>query len=256
MPGALTQLHVVYAVLLRETKTRFGSHQLGYLWAIVHPLLWIGMFAVLYRALGRGLPPGMSLIAFLATGIIPFSLFRETAGRCMSAIDANRGLLFYPLVRPLDLVIARLVLEFVTQLVVLAVLLGITAVLDESMRVNDVLETLLALVLAAGLGASLGLVSCSLSVYSRVVEQLFPALLRPLFWLSAVFHPVASVPNSAREILLLNPVTHVVEMTRNGWFPGYNARHVDPWYVATWIVVLAFVGLTLERTARRHLELS
>lgn len=256
MHGVLTQLHVVYAVLLRETKTRFGSHRLGYLWAIVHPLLWIGMFALLYRAVGRALPPGTSQIAFLATGIVPFTLFRETASRCMSAIDGNRGLLFYPLVRPLDLVIARVVLEFVTQLIVLTLLLCASAFIDDTLQVHDLLRTLSGLVLAAGLGASLGLVCCGLSVYSRVVEQLFPAVVRPLFWVSAVFHPVASMPTGIRELLLLNPVTHVVEMVRDGWFPGYAAQHVDVWYVAIWVLVLSFFGLTLERTARRHLELS
>src|SRR5689334_10104794 len=137
MRGALTQLHVVYAVLLRETKTRFGSHKLGYLWAVVHPILWIGMFALLYRSVGRSMPPGTSQIAFLTTGIVPFSLFRETTGRCMSAIEANKGLLFYPQVRPLDLVIARVVLEFVTQLVVMALLLGASVIIDGAPRIND-----------------------------------------------------------------------------------------------------------------------
>src|SRR5215216_777475 len=107
MRGSLTQLQVIHALLLRETKTRFGANQLGYLWAFVQPSLWIGMFLVFDSLFGRTAPPGMSLVAFLTTGIVPFSLFRETTNRCVSAIEANKGLLFYPQVRPLDLVIAR-----------------------------------------------------------------------------------------------------------------------------------------------------
>ncbi|RYZ04773.1 MAG: hypothetical protein EOO73_22560 [Myxococcales bacterium] len=256
MRGSLTQLQVVHALLLRETKTRFGANQLGYIWAFVEPLLWIGMFVAFYGLFGRMTPPGLSVVAFLATGIVPFSLFRDTAQRCLSAIEANKGLLFYPQVRPLDLVIARAILEGATHLIVMVLLMGGVALWDGALRVDSWLETLAGLALALGLGASLGLLCCGLSVYSATVERLFPSFIRLIFWASALFHPVETLPKAARDILLLNPVVHAIEMTRDGWFPGYQARHVDGSYVCAWILVFLFFGLTLERTARRRLEVS
>lgn len=255
MRGALTQLQVVHALLLRETKTRFGESQLGYLWALVQPLLWIGMFALFYHLLGRSAPPGMSMVGFLATGIVSYSVFRETASRCLSAINANKALLYYPQVRPLDLVAARALLETTTQLTVMGLLMGGLALYEGKFTIDSVLDIGLGLGLAAGLGVSLGLVFCGLSVFSRGVERLVPALMRPLFWLSSIFHTVESVPKGFRDILLLNPVTHAIELVRDGWFPGYYARHADPWYPAAWILVLLFFGLSLERVARRGIEL-
>jgi capsular polysaccharide transport system permease protein len=256
MRGGLTQLQIIHALLLREMKTRFGANHLGYFWAILEPVLWIGMFAGMYRVFGRLAPPGMSVVAFLTTGIVPFSLFRDTTHRCMTAIDANKGLLFYPQVRPLDLIIARVVLEAVTHLVVMLLFMGSLALYEGVPRVNSLLETLLGLALASGLGAATGLVCCCLSVYSPTVERLFPSFMRLMFWLSALFHTVETLPPTIRDLLLLNPVTHVLELVRDGWFPGYGARHADPSYVLAWILVLAFFGLSLERTARRRLELS
>jgi capsular polysaccharide transport system permease protein len=256
MRGSLTQLQVVYALLLREMKTRFGANQLGYLWAILEPALWIGMFAGFYRIFGRLAPPGMSVIAFLTTGIVPFSLFRDTTHRCMVAIEANKGLLFYPQVRPLDLVIARAVLEAATHVVVMGLFMGGLALYEGLPRINSMPETLLGLALASGLGSALGLVCCGLSVYSPTVERLFPTLIRLVFWLSALFHSVETLPTTVRDLLLLNPVTHIIELVRDGWFPGYGARHSSASYVLAWILVLAFVGLGLERTARRRLEVS
>jgi capsular polysaccharide transport system permease protein len=256
MRGSLSQLHVIHALLLRETKTRFGESRLGYVWALAHPILWIGMFAGLYYALGHSTPPGMPILAFLTTGIVPFSLFRESATRCLSAIDSNKGLLFYPLVRPLDLVIARAILETVTQLVVMFLLLGSMAMWQGELHINSWTETLVGLGLAAGIGSSFGLVCCGLSVFSRSVERLFPALIRPIFWLSAVFHPVESLPRGFRDFLLFNPIVHAIELVRDGWFPGYHALHVDIPYTCSWILVMSFVGLSLERVARRKLELT
>jgi capsular polysaccharide transport system permease protein len=256
MRGLLTQLQVIYALLLRETKTRYGDNSLGYLWALLEPSLWIGMFIVLYGVLGHLAPAGTSVVAFLAIGIVSFSLFRDTAQRCMSAIDANRGLLFYPQVRPLDLVLARAVLEAATHLIVLALLLGGHAVWVGTLRIDNLLQVLAGLGLATGLGMGFGLVCCGLSVYSPTVERLFPSIIRVAFWLSALFHPVESLPNEARDLLLLNPVVHAIELVRDGWFPGYDARHVDVLYPVAFILVLLFFGLSLERMARRRLELS
>lgn len=252
----MTQLQVVYALLLRETKTRFGRSQLGYIWALAQPLMWIGMFAVLYGLIGRLVPPGMSVVAFITTGIVPFSLFKETAARSVSAIDGNKGLLFYPQVRPLDLVVARAILEGVTHLLVMALLMSGLALWEGAPNVDSWLQTLAGFGLASALGISLGLVFSGLGVYSSAVARLFPNLVRIFFWTAALFHPIETVPQAARDVLLLNPVTHAVELVRDGWFQGYTARHADPWYPVAWVLILLFFGLSLERVARRHLELT
>ncbi len=256
MPGLFGQLQVVHALLLRETKTRFGRNHLGYLWAVAQPLLWVATFAAMYHAFGRLAPPGMSVLAFLTTGILPFSLFRECATRCLSAIDANRGLLFYPQVRPLDLVIARVALESATQLMVFAILMLAIAIYEGPSPVDNLLEAVAGLTLAGALGASFGLVCCGLSVFTRSVERLFPALMRVLFWVSAIFHPVESLPTAIRDIFLLNPVSHAIELVRDGWFPGYQSRHIDQPYAWAWVLVMTFFGLSLERVARRRMEVT
>jgi len=257
MRGVLIQLQVVHAILLRETKTRFGSSRLGYLWAMVPPAAWIGMFAGIYALLGRRLaPPGTSTLGFLVTGIVPFSAFRETASRCLVAIESNKGLLFYPQVRPLDLIIARVVLEGATNLVLMALFLGGLAMYEGPPRIDSLLEVIVGTSLATGLGGALGLLCCGLSVYSGTVERVFSIFMRLIFWTSALFHPVESLPKQVRDILLLNPVTQSIEIVRDGWFPTYHARHSDVWYPLIWILVLAFFGLSVERMARRRLEVA
>jgi capsular polysaccharide transport system permease protein len=255
MRGALTQLHVVHALLLRETKTRFGVNRLGYLWALIEPAIMVCMFAAFYSTYGHMAVAGANIVAFISAGILPFSLFRDTSSKCMAAISANSGLLFYPQVRPLDLVIARATLELVTCLVVMMLVFGGVMLWTGDTNIVSILETLGGLVLVSALGASFGLMCCGVSVYSSNVELMIPTVLRPLMWFSAVFHSVDSLPTAYRNLMLYNPLVHGIEMVRDGWFPGYNARSIDPWYPILWILVMSFIGLTLERAARRRLEL-
>lgn len=256
MQGLLVQIQVVRALVLRETRTRFGQHKLGYLWAILEPLLLIATFAAMYVIVGRTNPGGVSVVPFLACGFVPFLLFRETSGRAVAAIESNKGLLFYPDIRPLDLVAARVLLEIATNLVAFALIMGGIALWEGQLRVGSWLTTLLGLALASGLGAGLGLVFCGLSTYTKSADRIMGPLLRPLFWISAIFYPSGSLPSTARDLLTWNPVLHVVEITRDGWFPAYHVPHVNPWYPLAWIVVLLFLGLTLERVARRRIQLS
>lgn len=256
MQGLLVQLQVIRALMLRETRTRFGEHKLGYIWALVEPITFIGMFAAMYMLMGRTTMEGVPIIPFLATGMMPFLLFRETVSRAVAAIDGNKGLLFYPDIRPLDLVAARVVLEVVTNVVVFALIMGTLALVEGQLRVGSWLTLLLGLFLASGLGAGIGLVFCGLSTFSKAAERIMGPLLRPLFWISAVFFSSNSLPPVARDLLLWNPVLHAVELAREGWFPGYHPRYVNASYPLAWILVLLFFGLTLERVARRRIQLS
>lgn len=256
MQGLMVQLQVVHALILREIKTRFGTHRLGYLWALLEPTLWIATFGGVYWALGRLAPPSMDVVPFLATGIVPFLLFRETAGRNVSAIDANRGLLFYPRIRPLDLAISRTLLEFATYVLTFALLMGIYCLVVGRVELENVLEILLGFGLASGLGAGLGMAFAGLAVFANFFERLIGPLIRPLFWMSAVFYPVNAMPQGARKLLLYNPVLHAVELVRDGWFAGYHSHYVNAWYPGLWVLGLLFFGLTVERAARRRIQLT
>jgi capsular polysaccharide transport system permease protein len=256
MHGWMRQIQVINAIVLREMRTRFGRHRMGYLWALFEPVMYIATFAVFSVLLGRRMPHGFAVVPFLVTGFLPSLSFSHVATQGMHAINGNRGLLFYPDIRPLDLVISRTLLEIATYLLVFMLLMAGWALWEGRLEVHNVPLTLAGMLLAAGLGGSLGLVLCGLSVFSSSVERLAGPLMRPLFWISALFFSTNELPSEPRGVMLHNPVLHVVELTRSGWFPGYDVPEVSVWYPAVWILVLAYFGLTLERVARRRLELT
>jgi capsular polysaccharide transport system permease protein len=254
--GLQTQLQVVYALMMRETRTRFGKHQLGYIWALIEPLFWVISFYFIFSLMERSLPYGMDIVTFITTGIIPFLLFRQTMGRAHTAIPSNKGLLFYPQIRPLDLILARTGLEIVTLMTVFAIIMAGHALYTGELVIEKPLTVLIGLTLAGLLGAALGLFFSALSVYSRVVDQIVPLLNRPLFWLSGLFYTANQLPARARDVVLWNPILHTVEMVRDGWFHSYEAYYLDISYVLFWIIGFAYTGLVLERLARQRLELT
>lgn len=254
--GFTIQRRVINAVMLREVRTRFGRHQLGYVWAFAESLFWVLTFAGIHSAMGAHPPAGMDLLAFFATGIITFILFRSTLTRCQASIIGNRPLLFFPQVRPLDVAFARAMLEAATVVAVFVGLLSANALLIGELRVDDPLRVLVGLAAAWLLGLGLGMCFLGLSLYFAVTDQLLPILLRPMFFISGLFFTLNDLPGELRDYLVYNPVIHAVELVRDGWFIGYQANHVDVWYLGGWILCSFYFGLLLERFARRRLELT
>jgi capsular polysaccharide transport system permease protein len=252
--GLIAQTEVVHAIILRETRTRFGAHQLGYLWALVEPVLMIVTFLVLSVVAKRSAPFGMDIVGFLTTGIVPYLLFASSAHRVADSINGNRGLLFYPHVQPLDLAIARSILEAATYGGVFIVLMGANALYLREFVIDSALLVAAGFVLASLLGTALGLVFCSLAQYSNAVDRARGPLLRPLFWISGIFFAANQLPTAAADLLGYNPVLTAIELVRSGWYPGYSSAHAHVGYALMCVLTLSFAGLTLERAVRRRIE--
>ena len=120
-----TQGRVVHALIIRETRTRFGDSKLGYGWALLEPTAHILMLSLVFAVLMRGRPPiGEEFFIFYYTGIIPYHMFVHTSSSMTYAIAGNGSLLQLPLVGTFDVLMARGLLELLTDTLVAALLLA------------------------------------------------------------------------------------------------------------------------------------
>jgi capsular polysaccharide transport system permease protein len=99
-------------------------------------------------------------------------------------------------------------------------------------------------------------VFCALEVLTSTAGRVRGPLLRPLFWCSGLFFTANGLPSNVRDILLYNPVLHVIEIVRDGWFPSYEAQHASAGYAMAWMLCLLVLGLLLERVVRRKIEVT
>lgn len=252
--GLLIQWQVIHALIIRETRTRFGKYRMGYIWALIEPMSTIGVMGGMMLLIERPDPLGDNIMLFLATGFMPFLLFRSVAGAGASAVGANKALLFFPQVQVLDLIFARTLLEFATLGAVFIVIFGGMALGAQTLAIDSVTNVLISLFLAGMMGSGFGLILCSIGLFSDAMAQISGMILRPMFWLSAIFFTINDMPPGARNFILYNPVVHCTELLRDGWYPKYTAHYANFSYPAYWCIGLFFVGLVMERVARRKVS--
>ena len=251
--GLSVQGRVVGALVMREMITRYGRGSLGYLWALIEPLIMIAVFLLMFHALGRKSHAGMDLIPFLATGFVTFFAIRGTVGRLCSAISGNLGLLSYPHVTPLDTMIARAVLELATFIVVFAVIIFGAWLFDASPMPHDTFGVIIAITLAITWGFAFGIVEWGVELVFPLVEKFMSAIWRIMMFTSGIFFTLNDIPLEAQKYFALNPIFHAIEHLRAAFFPGYISPITSYDYLLGWIVGLLFLGLLFERSLRNRI---
>jgi capsular polysaccharide transport system permease protein len=243
------RLRVIAALVIREMGTRFGNSAGGYFWAIAEPLGGIALLALAFSLALRSPPLGTSFILFYATGMVPFTMYREMAGGVSGAVGSNRGLLKYPVVTALDAVFAKVVLKFLT-ICVIALILYSSLILGFGLDVDlDLADVVLAGLLATALGLGVGAMNCVLFGFFPTWKNVWGVLTRPLFLISGIFFTYESVPPEFQAILWWNPLIHVIGLMRAGFYASYEAHYVSVAYVLGLGLGLFVVGAYL---LRRH----
>ncbi|MBN2524938.1 MAG: ABC transporter permease [Deltaproteobacteria bacterium] len=250
--GLFQHLHVIHALILRETRTRFGKHSLGYVWAFMEPFLNVGVFFVMFYFLNRQTPAGTDAIGFLCTGFLTFYVFTGTLNKAQTAVQANLALLYYPQVQTLDLVVARCALETVTLGVAFFIFMLFSTMQLHHLPLDSAAKTIMGLSFASLLGTGIGLIFNGLVTVFPTIEHFISLITRPLFWLSGLFWGLNEIPQEYRGALLWNPILHIVELTRDGWYKTYNYEYYSYSYILLWILGAIFFGLVSEKMTRKY----
>ena len=222
---------------------------MGYVWALLEPMAHVIVLALIWSAMGRTEFSGIPLALFLATGIVPYLFFQKTATQCMNAIESNRGLFNYRQVRPVDPVLARIILESIVYFASYLVLLFIAGwFLGYDVRIHDLLGLIMINALLFLLTFGIGL---TLSVYGTLypeVMKLVPMLVfRPMYFISGILFPLSVVPTEYHHWLLWNPLLHVVELNHVYYFRGFETGNVSLLFVALFALGSATFGLLSYR---------
>jgi ABC-type polysaccharide/polyol phosphate export permease/Flp pilus assembly protein TadD len=249
-----TQGRVIHALIIRETRTRFGDSKLGYGWALLEPVAHILMLSLVFAVLMRGRPPiGEEFFIFYYTGIIPYHMFVHTSSSMTYAIASNGSLLQLPLVGTFDVLMARGLLELLTDTLVAAVLLAGFGALGLGALPQDIAGVSTSLLVIWLLGCGCGFLNAVINAFAKSWDKIWAQLTRLLYFCSGIFYVPGMMPEWIRDILAWNPVLHAVDWFRSSFFREYEPHWLDRSYLLTFAVVTLLAGLGLERGLQRRL---
>jgi len=249
-----TQSRVIMALVLRETLSRYGQQKMGFLWALLEPVVVVTAFVTIMSVIRGGDSDEIPLVLFMITGFVPFMMFRDPMNQMQGAIVGNRSLMGFPQVTTFDVILARSVLECSVLLVVFPTILALAHVLlGHTVQVEDPLGVLAACLLLMMIGTGMGFLFASLTPIIPSTRQITMVLLgRPLFFSSGLFFTAESVPAPVREWLLWNPILHLLELLRSAFFFEFESPYGDWKYAGFWAIGTFAFGLLAHQALRRR----
>lgn len=203
-----------------DFKLRYQGSALGYLWAVLRPLL---MFAILYIVFAKLLNFGGDIPhypVYLLTGTVLWSFFTECTSQGIQAI-VNRGDLLRKISFPKYIVVvsatATALINLAINLLVIVIFALINGVAPSLSWLLVPLSVLELYALSLGISFLLG----AINVKYRDVTSIWDVLIQALFYTVPIIYPLTMVINSgsfgliAAKLILLNPIAQAIQDVRH-----------------------------------------
>lgn len=249
--------HFILSSIQTDFRARFARSKLGGIWIIIHPLAQSAIFALILAGLMSARLPGMvdskfAYAEYLMSGMVAWSLFAEIVTRCSTIFIDNANLLKKVAFPRINLPLIVIGSALVNNLLLLACVLAVTALLGHIPGLQLTwlpLLIVLNLALALGTGLLLGI----FNVFIRDIGQVVPIALQLGFWFTPIVYTPNVLPASLRDALLFNPLTPVVQGFQNVMLydrpPDFHAL----FGVLVLTCLLLFVALIVFRRASSDL---
>lgn len=270
VPNILCRKNLILLGELIKTdfKLRYQGSVLGYLWAILRPLLMFSILYVVFAKLlrfGDGIP---HYPVYLLTGTVLWNFFTECTNQGIQSI-VQRGDLLRKINFPKYIIV---IAATATALINLAINLCVIVIFALINGVSPSFSWLLVIplivelyVFSLGISFLLG----AINVKYRDITSIWDVLIQALFYAIPIIYPLSMVVDSApvtgplaAKIIMLNPIAQVIQDVR------YNLITTET--ITTWslinnfwvrivpilivILVLALATLFFRKCSKRFAE--
>ncbi|WP_394165945.1 ABC transporter permease [Neptunomonas phycophila] len=248
---------VWYALFMREALARTTADRFAWFWMIIEPAAMI-VIMVLIRAAVMGNSHhvgGTEFVPWFIVGLFGFYLYRENTMRLIGAIDANKALFAYRQVKPIDPVFIRSYVETVLKTFVFLIFIVLSPLLSIDLTPDNILLAFVAWFALWALGFGIGLILSVLSTLYPEIGKIARIVSFPLLLVSCVLFPIHYVPHSFREIVLMNPIVHGVELLRSSFFSDYELiEGISSLYLLIWVLASISLGMALHIRFKNELK--
>ena len=201
------QGNVLKALVLREVLTRYGRHNIGFLWLFVEPMLFTLGVTALWTFAGLHHGSDLPITAFALTGYSTVLLWRNMPTRCVGAVTPNSSLMYHRNVRVIDIYLSRIMLEAMGATISFTLLGLVFISIGWISPPEDLLLVVEGWLLTAWFGASFATLLGAGSEKSELIEKFWHPAAYLLFPLSGSAFLVDAMPKESKKpVISIGPL--------------------------------------------------
>ena len=207
---------LIWALAVKDLQVRYKRSALGFLWALLNPLL---MMLILTMVFSKLLPAQEHYSIFLMSGLLPWTFFSQALSYSADSIVTNGDLLkkvyvtksVFPVAATLSNVI-----NFVLSMIPLVFLLLVMRFPFHGTWLYIFVPFLSLLLLSLGFGFFFAMAN----VFFRDVAHILQVILQAWYFLTPVMYPIEIIPQQYRRLMQLNPMLYPVNGFRLAIYYG------------------------------------
>jgi lipopolysaccharide transport system permease protein len=210
---------LLLAMTAHRLSVRYKQSLLGYFWAILHPLLLMLIYTIIFSRFVKVRTDGTPYAVFAYSALLPWTLFSNGLTGATMGLPAHSNLLskvYFPReIVPLSYVLAAFA-DFLMAFLVLILLMfhyGISLSAGALWAVPAILTLTVFLTGTA-------LIASAVQVRFRDMGMALPLLLQVWMFATPVVYSLSSVPKSLRFLYDLNPLVGIMETFRGALLHG------------------------------------
>lgn len=239
-----------------DFKLRYHGSTLGYLWAILRPLLMFTIlnfvFSSIFNFRNSGTP---NYPLELLTGLLMFQFFSEGTINGMNALLSKSQLVTKIYIPRWTIILGSSVnalFIYGMNLIVLSVFFivyGITPSIPAILMFFFLSLLLYILIIA------FSFLTAPLLVRFRDLSMIWEVLLQVLMYGSPIIYPLAMMPEYIQKIMLFNPLAFIIHFSKRGLIENYFTSFSNTLYLIIGVAgIFAISLLVYKKTERRVAE--
>ena len=208
---------LLFFLTWRDVKVRYKQTALGTAWAILQPLFMMIIFTIFFGRLAGIESAGIPYPLFALAGLVPWTFFSNAITQSGNSLVGSSHLItkvYFPrLIVPAAAMLAGLV-DFALAFVLFVVMMVYYSVAPTTHLLFLPVLILLTALFALGVGTWFA----ALNVKYRDVRFALPFLIQIWLFVSSVILPSSALPQKYRLLLMLNPMSGIIEGYRSALF--------------------------------------
>jgi lipopolysaccharide transport system permease protein len=244
----------------RDFVSTYKQTILGPIWFFIQPLFTTIIFTIVFSQIAKLSTDGLPPVLFYLSGITLWSYFADCFSKTSNVFVANAGIfgkVYFPrLTSPVSIVISNLI-KFGIQICLfftIYIYYLINGKITFEISWTIILLPLLILIMAL-LGLALGILFSSLTTKYRDLSFLLQFGIQLLMYATPIIYPLSSVGGKLKTLLLLNPITPVIETFRVVMFNQGTIDYGGLMYCVVFTTIALFIGiLTFNQVEKSFMD--
>ena len=240
---------LVVLFVRRDFVAVYKQTILGPLWYLIQPVLTTIVFTVIFGKIAALPTDGLPPFLFYLSGTLIWSYFADCLNKTSVTFIANAhlfGKVYFPrLAVPVSILISNLVTFGIQYILFLGFLVYFWLTGAEVRPNLWVLLTPYLLLLMAGIGLGVGIIVSSLTTRYRDLRFLISFGVTLWMYATPIIYPVSSVPEQFQPLIMLNPLSPVVEAFRYAYLGAGTVNLMNLLYSSVFMIGVVFAGVLL-----------